>query len=121
MAYLIVNIAVHHQCIDNVRNGIYMMRHVHFNPNAFSHPVTGFLLGLLNVILFVIIETVNVISTLSRINIDVILSRFVSYAILLQVPQIYVRQRKAFNIKFDVEDFFLTINRENIDEYMHTP
>ena len=30
----------------------------------------------------------------------------------MTIPQVYMRQKKCFNIKFDVEDFFLTINKD---------
>ena len=32
---------------------------------------------------------------------------------LMTIPQIYMRQKKMFNIKFDVEDFFLTVKKDD--------
>jgi hypothetical protein len=60
----------------------------------------------------------NVAATLGQSNFENILARFVSYGALITIPQIYMRQKKMFNIKFDVEDFFLTIfaEKEDIDE-----
>lgn len=112
MSHFFVCIMIHQTCMDNVRNGVYMIRHVVFNPTAFSHPLTAFLLGLSNVWLYIIVETLNIYASLSRVDINVILSRVVSYAILMTIPQVYMRQKKCFNIKFDVEDFFLTINKD---------
>ena len=52
-------------CMDNVRNGVYMMRQVAFNPAAFSHPVTAFLMGAMNTWLYITIQTINIFATLS--------------------------------------------------------
>lgn len=89
-----------------------MIRQVMFNPTAFSHPVTAFLLGSFNIWFYVIVEVMNIGASLARVKTDVILSRFVSYAMLMTIPQIYMRQKKMFNVKFDVEDFFLTIKKD---------
>mmetsp|Transcript_8304 Transcript_8304/g.13884 ORF Transcript_8304/g.13884 Transcript_8304/m.13884 type:complete len:115 (+) Transcript_8304:312-656(+) len=113
MGYFVVNIGIHHMCIDSVRNGMYMMRQVIFNPLEFSHPRSAFLLGMSNFALYLVIETINISSSLGKLKAELIIQKFVSYAILLQIPQIYMRQRKMFNLKFDVEDFFLTIKRKH--------
>ena len=112
-AYFLVNVVIHQMCMDNVRNGIYMMRQVAFNPAAFSHPVTAYLMGVMNSWLYITIQALNIISALSRTDFETILTRFVSYGALITIPQIYMRQKKMFNIKFDVDDFFLTINAES--------
>ena len=91
------------------------MRQTYFNPNAFSHPLTGFFIGLTNVILYTMIETMNMLSGLSTSSLDMMIAKFMAYSILLQIPVIYVNQKKAFNVKFDVADFFLTINEESQD------
>ena len=83
-----------------------------FNPSQFSQPLPAFFLGVLNFIFYVMIEIINIYATLQKVTVDQIISRFVSYALLLQIPQIYMRQRKMFNIKFDVDDFFLTVKKE---------
>ena len=110
-AQLIANIVLHYSAVANVRNGIYMMRQVMFNADAFAHPITGFTLGLMTSVLFIIIEGLNATNLISFSDFDTVLAKFVSYSILLQVPSLYTRQRTGFNIKFDVEDFFLTIQR----------
>jgi hypothetical protein len=38
-----------------------------------------------------------------------------AYSILLQIPVIYANQKKMFNVKFDVADFYLTIKEESQD------
>jgi hypothetical protein len=106
--------------MDMVRNGSYMIRQVVFNPTAFSHPVTAFLLGITNIWFYIMVELMNIYASLARVKTDVILSRFVSYAMLMTIPQIYMRQKKMFNVKFDVEDFFLTIKKDDETQYLET-
>jgi hypothetical protein len=72
--------------MDNVRNGIYMMRQVAFNPAAFSHPVTAYLMGVMNSWLYITIQALNIISALSRTDFETILTRFVSYGALITIP-----------------------------------
>jgi len=95
--------------------GMNMMRQTHYNPNAFSHPLTGFFIGLTNVLLYTMIETMNMLSGLSCSSLDTMITKFMAYSILLEIPSIYVGQKKAFNVKYDVADFFLTIKEENLD------
>ena len=106
--------------MDMVRNGSYMIRQVVFNPTAFSHPVTAFLLGITNIWFYIMVELMNIYASLARVKTDIILSRFVSYAMLMTIPQIYMRQKKMFNVKFDVEDFFLTIKKDDETQYQET-
>lgn len=101
-AQLIANIVLHYNGVANVRNGIYMMRQVMYNSDAFAHPVTGFFLGLLTSTLFIIIEAINANNINNFNEFDLVLAKFVSYSILLQVPSLYTKQRTGFNIKFDV-------------------
>jgi len=115
MGYLLCNMLLHYQCIDSIRNGVYMMRQTYYNPNAFSHPLTGFFLGLTNVMLYTVIETMNMLSGLSTKSLDTMIAKFMAYSILLQIPVIYVNQKKMFNVKFDVADFYLTIKEESVD------
>ena len=110
-AQLIANIVLHYSGVANVRNGIFMMRQVMYNSDAFAHPITGFILGLLTSVLFIVIEGINAINIIKFHDFNTVLAKFVSYSILLQVPSLYTRQRTGFNIKFDVEDFFLTVER----------
>ena len=86
-----------------------MMRQVIFNPNAFSYPVAGFYLGLTSFTLFVIVEIINITAILRLSNIDDVVTKIVSYSVLLNLPQIFLRQKKKFSVKYDVDDFFLTI------------
>ena len=90
MGYLLCNMLLHYQCIDAIRNGIYMMRQTYFNPNAFSHPLTGFVIGCSNVILYIMIESMNMLSGLSTTSLDMMIAKFMAYSILLQVPIVYV-------------------------------
>lgn len=115
MGYLLCNMLLHYQCIDSIRNGVYMMRQAHYNPNAFSHPLHGFFMGLSNVVLYILMESMNMLSGLSTTSLDMMIAKFMAYSILLQIPVIYVNQKKSFNVKFDVADFFLTIKEESQD------
>lgn len=83
-----------------------------FNPDEFSNPQAAFFLGFNNFCFYIIIELINIVSLLRKDSVPDIISRFFAYSILLTIPQIYMRQRKMFNIKFDVDDFFLTIHKK---------
>ena len=72
-------------------------------------------MGLTNVVLYTLIESMNMLSGLSTTSLDMMIAKFMAYSILLQIPVIYVNQKKAFNVKFDVADFFLTIKEESQD------
>jgi hypothetical protein len=66
-----------------VRNGVYMMRHVVYNPLEFSHPLTAFVLGLCNFLIYLGIETINIATNLQQVDAGVIIQRYVSYTLLL--------------------------------------
>ena len=89
-----------------------MMQQVLFNPNAFAHPVTGIMLGFINFVIFVFIEFINLVNILYKPDFDTILARFVSYSLLIQISQLYMKQKRKYAIKFDCDDFFLTIYEE---------
>ena len=59
--------------MDMVRNGVYMIRQVVFNPTAFSHPVTAFLLGIVNIWFYITVELMNIFASLARVKTTVIL------------------------------------------------
>jgi len=61
------------------------------------------------------IELMNMMSGLSTTRLDTMIGKFTAYSILLRIPAIYSAQKKAFNVKFDVQDFFLTIKEEEED------
>ena len=42
------------------------------------------------------------------------MQKSVSYLILFTLPNIYLRQKRGFNVKYDVEDFFLTVKEDNV-------
>lgn len=115
-AQLISNTVLHYFCVKNVRNGLYMMQQTMYNRNAFAHPITGFLLGLMVCTLYMLVELLNATNLMKFKDFDTVLAKFVSYSILLNLPALYSGQRTGFNIKFDCADFFLSIPKPLDDE-----
>lgn len=90
-----------------------MTKHVIFKSDAFTNPNMALFLGLNCSILGVLSELINIYGTLQFTSIDLVMGRFVSYAVLFQIPVFYMKQRRNFPLKGVGK---LTLTKDNKDQ-----
>ena len=74
---------LHYSCIYTIRNAIAMCKYVVYHPDEFSDPIPAFILGVLVSISTVLCEVTNLASTLQQKSVIKIVSKFVSFKLLV--------------------------------------
>lgn len=89
---------LHWQCLPEARNGIYMMKYVLTNPDEFTHPTTAFWLGVIQFTGVIFTEVCNLLKSLDQAKPQDVITRFVGFALILNVPKLIIGSLEEFTI-----------------------
>lgn len=96
---LFTNLVLHFSIIGTIRNGINMTQFVMYHWEEFKNPGMAFMLGILLVMSNMLCEVTNILQSLSQKDVESVISKFVTFKLLIQIQDYYMRQRARFEIK----------------------
>lgn len=112
---------LHWQCLPEARNGIYMMKYALTRPEAFTHPVTVFFLGFVQLSAVWLTEICNVLKSIDQKKPQDVIVRFVGFSLILNVPKLMIGSLEQFDIQKSVSKLQLTKGRkEAVSEEGHS-
>ena len=75
-----------------------MMKYVLTNPNEFTHPTTAFFLGFIQLNGVYFTEVCNLLKSLDQKSPQDVITRFVGFALILNVPKLIIASLEEFSI-----------------------
>lgn len=103
---------LHWQCLPEARNGIYMMKYALTEPGKFTHPVTVFCLGLIQLTAVWLTEICNLLKSIDQKSPQNVIVRFVGFALILNVPKLMIGSLEDFEIQKSVGKLVLNKGRK---------
>ena len=93
-----------------------MIKFVVFHSEEFKHPIHAFCLGLGIMLANIFVASTNLANSFKQNNIEGVIGKFVSFKVLLQIQDYYMRQRSNFRIKKAVqsEPLMVLVNYKKI-------
>ena len=80
-----------------------MCKFVIFHSEEFKHPGYAFFLGALISMTNIFVEITNILYSLQQKRIEDVIGKFVSFKVLIQIQDYYLRQRANFRIAKGVQ------------------
>lgn len=105
---------LHWQCLPEARSGIYMMKYALCYPDEFTHPVTVFFLGLVQMSAVWLCEVCNLLKSMDQKKPENVIVRFVGFGLILSVPKLLIGSMENFEIQKSVGKLSLQRSRKQM-------
>jgi len=105
---------LHWTCLPDVRNGLYMMKYVLVHPEEFSHPVTCFLLGFIQLSSVWIVQGCCLLKCLDHGKPADVITRFVAFGGLTAIPKALTGSMESFPVSKGVSALTLKKSRKYV-------
>lgn len=103
---------LHWQCLPDARNGVYMMKYVLCCPEEFNQPLAAFALGVIQTVAIILVEICNLLKSVHQQNPTDVITRFVGFALILNVPKLLHPSMEGFDAPKAVGKLTLTKGRK---------
>lgn len=91
---------LHWQCLNDARNGIYMMKYAICKHHEFTQPITAFLLGFFQLSGIWLAQSCSMLKQFDQKSPKDVIVRFVGFALITSVPKLIV---STMDIGLDVQ------------------
>jgi len=98
LSLIFTTLLLHIGVIANARDGMYMMKYALCHPEKFTHPELAFLMGFIQFFSMWVAELVNIMKSSSRNTAQELITSYVGFKVLLEVPNIYVKSLSPLNV-----------------------
>lgn len=100
---------MHFSVLATIRNGITMCKFVVYHSEEFDNPVEMFIFAFMVVLSNVLGQVTNAFVLLEQHSVQDIIAKFVTFKILFQIQDYYLRARSNFKVKKAVADPLIII------------
>lgn len=113
-ALIFSTLLLHLGQIESARSGLYMMKYALCHPEKFTHPHLAFLLGFIQISTVVFCEFINIAKASQRKTAMELVTAYIGFATIMNVPNIYFGSLNQIPVKGDVGKLTATKGRKDL-------
>lgn len=98
LSLIFTTLLLHVGVVANARSGMYMMKYALCHPEQFTNPELAFFMGLLQFFTMWFAELINIAKSSQRKTAQELITSYVGFKVLLEIPNIYVKSLNTLNV-----------------------